>query len=74
MKFYRTTKYYGDRVWFTRYSTSKVQFAAVKGAVGWAMHPWWGSRKEPVRVTLDMIEIPDDAWVKVDDWTKPEEP
>lgn len=76
MKIFRTTKYYGDRVWFTRYSVSKVQFAAVKGAAKWAAGPWYlwgGNKKETVRVTLDMIEVPDDAWVRVDDWTKPEE-
>lgn len=70
MKIYKTTKYYGDKVWFTRYSSSKHQFAAVKGAVSWALSPWWwlgGQKDQPVRVTLEMIEFPDTAWVMIED-------
>ena len=70
MRIYRTTKYYGDKVWFTRYSATKVQFAAVKGAVKWASPPWhiWaGNKEEPIRITLEMIEVPDDGWVKVEE-------
>ncbi len=72
MKLYRTTKYYGDRVWFTRFSTKKMQFAAVKGAIRWAYVPWHVGGGMPrqdtrVRVTLEMIEVPDDAWVMVED-------
>ena len=70
MKIYRTTKYYGDKVWFTRYSASKVQYAAVKGAIKWAMSPWWawgGKKDEPVRITLEVAEIPDDIWTEVEE-------
>lgn len=70
MKFYRTTKYYGDKVWFVRYSTRRNQFAAVKGALGWAYPPWHvrkGDGKETTRITLEVAEIPDDAWTTLED-------
>lgn len=69
VKIYRTTKYYGDKVWFIRYSASKVQYAAIKGAVKWAKPPWWltGCKDHPVSLTLEVAEIPDDAWTKVEE-------
>ena len=58
MKIYRTTKYYGDKVADVRYRPTRHQFAAMKGS--WS----YGERR---RLILEVAEIPDEAWVKVEE-------
>lgn len=59
VKIYRTTKYHGDRVWYVRYSAKKIQYAAIKGTLKW--------HGPSTRLTLEVAEIPDDAWTEVEE-------
>ena len=61
MKLYRTTRYLNDVPVEVRYRTSKRQFAAMKGMRHWS----WRHRES--RLVLDVAEIPDDAWTKVEE-------
>lgn len=57
MKIYRTTCYTfnnDERVAWVRYGIKKISWAAAKGVT-------WGGKGR--RVTLESVEVPEDAWV-----------
>lgn len=58
VKIYRTTKYHGDKMVDVRYRPTRHQWAAIKGS-------WY--RGGYIRLVLEVAEIPDDAWVKVEE-------
>ena len=62
MKLYRTTKISPAGHEYVRYSATKHQFAGVKGAFNGHIS-WYRDWK----VVLDEVEIPDEAWVRVEE-------
>lgn len=61
MRIYRTTCYQvsnPDLIDWVRYGTNKIRYAAA------GTTSWHGKRR---RVTLEMIEVPEDSWVRVAD-------
>ncbi len=61
MKLYRTTKIAPSGHEHVRYSATKHQYAGVKGVLrGEFWYRGW-------KVRLEVAEIPDDAWVKVEE-------
>lgn len=62
MKIYRTTCYSpGGGVGWIRYGTTKVRFSAAKSS--W----FYDSEPDRRRITLEMVEIPEDAWEMIGD-------
>lgn len=64
MKVYRTTRYRGDMKCWTRYSSNKQQFASTKG------NYLTKYSSGDYRITLEMADVPDEAWELVEDATR----
>ena len=63
MKLYRTTAISPGGNEYVKYSKNKNQYFGTKGAFHSRCNPYYRDWK----VVLDEVEIPDDAWVRVEE-------